>query len=541
MEGRESTSTHNSALNIQSATLSTFSGDLFDSMIFDWDFDCIGNPNVASPVAFDEWPNHDREISSFVERNNLMLSIGTLDVTNHDEGRKDGSVPLGGEDGEETTKPHLTELPILVPLGPPAESMTRKTSIYFDRSMNRAAEELESESRGAGLQSIGWQSGQAATGDNGTRLKKDKSTNTENEPSGCSSIVQQNLERIVAEVSKIQQSITSLVAKHMIVISCIEDGAKKYAAHKWFLNHELFKVYYKKVPLALKLVKGYLSEASEWDTFRKKFREAVTSNSSNDVVAEDDMKCEDTAIETEFILELKANKDTRIDPGIVFSEATKELGSNFREVSVAGIDLRVIFSSNHARGKAIRALRDYVYNGFPVKKLYALYLDARSKYVYETDAFDARVFEALPFQFGGRINYALAAEVLSNRNRQWFEGPEEIVNVECISLRRKSASYILTLHVSKLAWNKIQSCVNGEPKLNVVVASLCIRPLEKKDMTCNRQEIKMSQEGEEGNRRGGDFNPATRVISQSQIHLLKRVAEEDREEESRKRFASPRP
>lgn len=343
-------------------------------------------------------------------------------------------------------------------------------------------------------------------------------TNTESDVFLPRAGVEIKLHEVIERVRNIQQHLSSIVAKHFVIIAKIDGPEEQLAAQKNLLNSETMKIYYRQVPEALKEVTKLLKGAGSLNdahsaTFRrahsphlngvktrllsgygckdvtttcsnvygsKKIESSQNTDSEcyNEVKSNVDKNNELPQI-TEppggiFFVEMKSKKRLIADPKLVLQAATENRKIHIDGVSAKGLDLKLTFFKKRDRDSVLGIFREFCYEGHPLRSMYDLTLDARSNNVYVTVPFSAHLFDQLPFRHGDGIDVQIAAQILADRNRDWFISPEDIIHVRSIPPDDRHSGYVLTLFVSNEANERIQKTLNTGARLDTSIRPLAI-------------------------------------------------------------------
>lgn len=175
----------------------------------------------------------------------------------------------------------------------------------------------------------------------------------------------------------------------------------------------------------------------------------------------------DTINDGRYYLELKSKRRMVADPRDVFNQATSGLKIHVDGVMVFGQDLKVTFVSCRDRTLVLEALREFSYRGHPVKEMYEIRLDARSDHVFVTSPFSNNVFNSLAFRVKGGIDATQAATLIVDRNADWFDSIEDIINVKICVPQEAGFGYVITIFVSARANEKILRTLSKGMKLDL--------------------------------------------------------------------------
>lgn len=242
----------------QRSCLPPYSG--FNSLFHDWDLEIFPESQEWSSNEIDSTPQRGNEISCSLEAKNCSFHAIPLPTileakTENKSCSRSYSYDLGSHSQKE-----LNSCNQILVQSPTSTLKSRVTSTYFQQPIGASVVEHHNLTLTNEKDFSSSRFPHSPCEENKSNLGKDVSSNTDIIKTVVSSPFEQQLQQIVDNTRKTQKSISDIVAKQIAHISLIEDTDERIATHKWFLNHELMKIYYKEIPQELKLISSYLSK-----------------------------------------------------------------------------------------------------------------------------------------------------------------------------------------------------------------------------------------------------------------------------------------
>lgn len=184
-----------------------------------------------------------------------------------------------------------------------------------------------------------------------------------------------------------------------------------------------------------------------------------------------------------YNIHLNSKKLRPLDPIRFFNEAIKGSEIHLNGTNVNGLNAKLTFSTETEQQQALALLETHKVDIHSASQLYEIKATKSSEHVVRTEPFGKATLLKLPFQERGSLNVPEAIKALVARNKAWFHGLEDIVDVQMHQVNEGKGGYAINIHLTKTALERVRAGIKDGIKLDLTVKPVNVHEPVRRD-TC---------------------------------------------------------